>query len=241
MLTPERCFAFIPARGGSKRLPRKNVLDLAGKPLVAHTIEAALKSGCFGTVMVSSDDDEILEIAGGYEGVVLDKRDPALAGDHARVVDVLVEVCEREEIHNSFDAFCAMLPTAPFRRLDDIRKGFDGLTADVDSVVAFMPYDTPPQMGITLSEPDNIMTPIFDPSPLITGDTRSQNHGTSYHTSGSFYFTWIESFRRLKSYFTGNVRGVATDYFGQIDIDRPEDLELARVIAEMGKAPSDII
>lgn len=236
-----RALVVIPARGGSKRLPRKNVLDLAGKPLIAHSIEAALASGCFGRVLVTTDDPEIRAVAERYPGVMVDDRDPGLAGDTIKVVEVIHEICSREEVQRDFDVIAMMLPTAPFRRIADIRRGFDLLNADVDAVVSFAPYEFPPQMAVRLGETDAAMTPIFDPSPLITGNTRSQDQKPAYRPNGSFYISWISSFLRLRSFFTGKVRGVVMTRLGSSDIDEKEDLELARLIVQAGLAESDFV
>lgn len=241
MLKPERCLAIIPARGGSKRLPRKNVLDLAGKPLIAHTIEAALASGCFAQVLVTTDDPEIAAVAGRYPGVVVDSRDPALAGDTVKVVAVVGELCARPDIRGRFDAICLMLPTAPFRRVKDIQAGFASLNEDVDAVVSFAPYEFPPSMAVTLDGEAKTMTPLFSPSPLITGNTRSQDQVPAYRPNGSFYFTWVDSFQRLGSFYTGKVRGVVMTRLGSSDIDEKEDLELARLIVAAGLSESDFV
>lgn len=241
MLKPERCLAIVPARGGSKRLPRKNVLDLVGKPLIAHTIEAAMMAKCFGRVLVTTDDPEIAAIATKYEGVAVDDRAPALAGDKVKVVAVVEEICLRPEIQSQFDAVCVMLPTAPFRRVKDIRQGFDSLERGVDAVVSFAPYEFPPNMAVTLEGEEKAMKPMFDPSPLITGNTRSQDQVPAFRPNGSFYFTWIDSFIRLKSFYTGKVRGVVMTRLGSSDIDEKEDLDLARLIVAAGLAESDFV
>jgi N-acylneuraminate cytidylyltransferase len=234
-----RSIVVIPARGGSKRLPRKNILDLAGKPLIAHSIEAGLASDCFGRVLVTTDDAEIKAVAESYPGVMIDDRDPGLAGDTIKVVDVIHEICSRSEIQQDYDMIGMMLPTAPFRRVADIRKGFELLTNDIDAVVSFAPYEFPPQMAVTIE--DGIMTPLFQPSPLITGNTRSQDQKSAFRPNGSFYMTWIQSFLRLKSFFTGRVKGVVMTRLGSSDIDENEDLELARLIAQAGLSQSDFV
>ena len=231
----------IPARGGSKRLPRKNVMDLAGKPLIAHSIEAALAAKCFGQIMVSTDDPEIKEVALHYPGVVIDDRDPGLAGDKVKVVDVIHEISSRPEIQARFDVIGMMLPTAPFRRVADIREGMARLKSDVDAVVSFAPYEFPPQMAVSLDGEEAIMRPIFDPSPLITGNTRSQDQVATYRPNGSFFFTWITSFLRLRSFYTGQVRGVVMTRLGSTDIDEHADMVLARLLAQSGLAESDFV
>ncbi len=241
MPDPTRSLVVIPARGGSKRLRRKNLLDLAGKPLVAHTIEAALKSACFGRVLVSSDDAEIRSVAENYDGVEVDARDDGLAGDQIKVVDVIEELCRRETVRRDFDVIAMMLPTAPFRRIADIQAGYAALTDDIDGVISLTEYDFPPQMAVTLNESDGVMSAHFKDSPLPTGNTRSQDQALAYRPNGSYYMSWIESFIRRRSFFTGRVRGLVMSKLGSIDIDEMDDLTMARLMVQGGLAPSDTI
>ncbi|MDJ0686520.1 MAG: acylneuraminate cytidylyltransferase family protein [Alphaproteobacteria bacterium] len=231
----------IPARGGSKRLRRKNTMDLGGKPLIAHTIEAAITAQCFDRVMVSTDDREIAAIARAYPGLSIDDRSPDLAGDRVKVVDVIHEICSRNEIRSEYDAIGMMLPTAPFRRKKDIQRGANLLTSSVDAVVSFAPYDFPPQMAVTLEGDDSFVRPLFEPSPLITGDTRSQDQAVSYRPNGSLYLSWIPSFLRYRSFFKGRVSGVVMTRLGSTDIDEQADMILARMLIESGLAESDFV
>lgn len=237
----ERCIAVIPARGGSKRLPRKNLLDLAGKPLIAHSIEAALFSGCFGAVLVTTDDSDIAKIASRYTGVIIDSRDSSLATDNTRVIEVVTELCSRPEVNSKFDSIGLMLPTAPFRRTKDIKAGFAALDDDIDAVVSFAHYEFSPQMAVTLEGESRIMQPLFTPSPLITGNTRTQDQAVTYRPNGSFYFSWIRSLVGLGSFYAGRVRGIVMPRIGSIDIDEKDDLELARAIVAAGLAKSDFL
>lgn len=239
MTNDKRSLMVIPARGGSKRLPRKNILDLAGKPLIAHTIEAAIGADCFSEVLVSTDDPEIRDCASKFDQVLIDDRAIDLAGDKVKVVDVIHEICSRQDIQDRFNVIGMMLPTAPFRRRNDIQSGLKKLDNEVDSVVSFAPYEFPPQMAVTLDEKSGRMTPIFEPSPLITGNTRSQDQAAAYRPNGSFYLCWLPAFIMHKSFFRGRVRGIAMSAFGSIDIDTIDDLRLARLIIEAGLAESD--
>jgi len=236
-----RSLVVIPARGGSKRLPRKNLLDLAGKPLIAHTIEAAVKSGCFDRVLVSSDDEEIRSVAESYDGVEVDNRDAGLAGDRIKVVDVIEELCRRETIQRDFDIIGMMLPTAPFRQVADIQAGYAALTRDVDGVISLAAYEFPPQMAVTLDPSDGVMSALFENSPLMTGNTRSQDQAPAYRPNGSYYLSWIDSFLRRRSFFTGRVRGVVMSQLGSVDIDEQDDLTMARLMVQAGLAPSDTL
>ncbi|HET6493555.1 MAG TPA: acylneuraminate cytidylyltransferase family protein, partial [Burkholderiales bacterium] len=113
--------AIIPARGGSKRLPRKNIIDFLGRPIIAYTIDAARESACFDTVVVSTEDEEIASIAAAFD-VRVDRRTPELATDAARVVDVCIDLLERERCAGrQWSSFACLYATAPMRTAADIR------------------------------------------------------------------------------------------------------------------------
>ena len=229
----KKSIVVIPARGGSKRLPRKNLLDLGGKPLIAHTIETALEAGIFETVLVSTDDPEIANVAKGYDDVIIDDRTSELAGDFVKVVDVIEEICSRTDIRNCYDIVCMMLPTAPFRSASDLWKGATLFGRDVDAVVSFAEYEFPPSMAVSLAD-DCVMTPMFRDSPLISGDTRSQDQAVSLRPNGAFFISWITSFLKNKSFYKGTVKGVLMDRWSSIDIDERDDLLLANMIIDAG-------
>ena len=116
-----KAIAIIPARGGSKRLPRKNIADFMGKPIIAWTIEAAKASGAFERVVVSTEDEEIAAISEKF-GADVDRRDPALATDTARETDVMLELLSREEQAGKYyDVTCCLYATAPLRKAQDIQ------------------------------------------------------------------------------------------------------------------------
>jgi CMP-N-acetylneuraminic acid synthetase len=192
-------------------------------------------------VLVSSDDEEIRAVAERYDGVKVDARAAELGGDRIKVVEVIAEICQRPAVRENFDVIAMMLPTAPFRRLADIQAGHAALSEDVDGVISLAPYDFPPQMAVTLAAEDGIMAPLFDDSPLLTGNTRSQDQAAAYRPNGSYYMSWVESFLRRRSFFTDRVRGIVMTRLGSVDIDEAEDLALARLIAEGGLAPSDTL
>ena len=118
--------AIITARGGSKRIPRKNIKEFCGKPIIAYSIEAALEAGVFDGVMVSTDDEEIAEIAMKYGAKVPFYRSEATANDFATTNDVIWEVLEEYEKRGQvFDAFCCMYPTAPFLKAERLTAAMD--------------------------------------------------------------------------------------------------------------------
>ena len=224
--------AIVPARGGSKRLPGKNIRLLAGKPLIYYTLEAALKSGCFDTVMFSSDSDEYLKVAGELERVTLDKRPSTLALDTIKVIDAVCEIAEREEIRSKFKTISLLLPTCPFRRISDIRKGFKMLNKNVDSVVSVTEFDFPITMSMNLKEESSNIDFVFNPSPLVTGNTRSQDHKPYYRPNGGFYMGWADSLRKRGNYFRGKVRGCVIPNEYSVDIDTDLDFKYAEFLLD---------
>ncbi len=223
---PDRTLIVIPARGGSKRLPRKNVLPLAGKPLIRHSIDIALECKVFGEILITTDDSEIAEISREAKSVTIDDRSPDLASDTTKVIDVMLEICGREKVRESFDIIGMLLPTCPLRASDDLLKGFSMLTEDTDAVVSFTEYEFSPVCAVSIAKGD-IMKPVYEPSPLITGNTRTQDQVPMYRPNGGFFFSWISSLNNLKSFYTGQVRGHVMPRSRSIDIDTEEDFALA--------------
>ncbi len=183
--------AIIPARGGSKRLPGKNIKEVNGKPLICYTIEAAIKSGCFDTILFSSDSEEILSVANEYKKITIDLRPDSLAGDKVKVIDAVCEIADRDEFQGKFDTISLLLPTCPFRRrATDIQNGFELLDRDIDSVISATNFDFPIRMSFEIDRDTQELQYIFDPSPLVTGNTRSQDHTPTYRPNGAFYISW---------------------------------------------------
>jgi len=234
MPDPARTLIVIPARGGSKRLPRKNVLPLGGKPLILHAVDVALAAAPFGRVLVSTDDTEIKAVATTRSGVTVDDRADILAGDKIKVVDVIGELLDREDIQHDFDVVGMLLPTCPFRTPSQARETFDALTPDLDATITFTGYEFSPQSSVTLDD-KGVMVPLFNPSPLITGNTRSQDQAPAYRPNGAFFFSWIKSFRRLRSFYTGKVKGVVMSRLNSVDIDDGHDFAYAQFLIDSGQ------
>lgn len=232
MADPKRTVIVIPARGGSKRLPRKNVLPLGGKPLILHSVDGALATGAH--VMVSTDDPEIKAVAASRPGVTIDDRKGELATDTVKVVDVIRELVDREDIQARFDVIGMLLPTCPFRTPAQISSGIAALDKDVDAAIAFTTYEFPPTMAVSLDE-KGLMNPIYNPSPLITGNTRSQDQAATYRPNGAFFFSWIAAFRRLRSFYAGKVRGVTMPRINSVDIDDGDDFAYAQYLIDRGQ------
>lgn len=225
-LNADRTLIIIPARGGSKRLPRKNVLPLLGKPLIRHSTDVAIEAGIFKNILVSTDDKEISKAASKADGITIDSRDAGLANDTTKVIDVITEICARPETQSRFDVIGMLLPTCPLRSADDLVAGHAMLEPGIDAVVSFTEYEFSPLCAVNIAE-NGDMKPVYEHSPLITGNTRTQDQVTAYRPNGAFFFSWIESLLRLKSFYTGNVRGHVMPRARSVDIDNEEDFALA--------------
>jgi CMP-N-acetylneuraminic acid synthetase len=234
MASVERTLILIPARGGSKRLPRKNVRPLGGKPLILHAVDVALAAAPRATVMVSTDDPEIKAVATSRKNIVIDDRADVLAGDTVKVVDVVRELVERPEVLKAHDVIGMLLPTCPFRTAEQVRSGLDALTTDFDAAISFTTYEFPPQMAVSF-DATGLMTPLYTPSPLITGNTRTQDQVPAYRPNGAFFFSWIEAFRRLRSFYAGRVKGVLMPRINSVDIDDGLDFDYAQFLIDRGE------
>ena len=216
--------AMITARGGSKRIPRKNIREFCGKPILAYSIEAARASGSFEEVMVSTDDPEIAEIAMKYGASVPFFRSEATANDYASTDDVIMEVLKTyEERGEHFDNFCCIYPTAPFVTGERLKQAMDLLT-DSDSVMPVVPFSYPPQRGLLISE-EGFLKRQFPEYALA----RSQDLQKIYHDCGQFYACRTDVF--LKEGTTDVQRQIPlilTEMEVQ-DIDTLEDWEIAEI------------
>ena len=184
--------AIITARGGSKRIPRKNIRDFCGKPIIAYAIAAALDSGLFDEVMVSTDSPEIAELAKAHGASVPFMRSPSASDDYATTADVLHEVlsayAEREK---SFDFMCCLYPTAPFVTAEKLRVAHTAfMESGADMLEPVVAFSYPPQRSFSIEAgllaynyPEHVRT-------------RSQDLPTWYHDAGQFYFYRVEAFRR---------------------------------------------
>jgi len=219
--------AVIPARGGSKRIPRKNVKHFHGKPIIAYSIEVAIRSECFDKVIVSTDDPEIARISKQYGAEVPFTRPATLADDHTNTIDVMshaVGWCARNNW--LLTEVCCIYPTAPFLQVDDIRKGLQIIRAsDVNFVFSVTSFPFPIQRAIKLSGSGEAR--MF--SPEYEG-ARSQDLEEAYHDAGQFYWGEASSFSEAKSVFSSNSRCVILPRERSQDIDTEEDWKFAEVL-----------
>lgn len=216
--------AIIPARGGSKRIPRKNCKDFLGKPIIAYSIEAALRSNLFDEVMVSTDDEEIAAIAVQFGATVPFMRSVETSNDYATTMDVLNEVVAKyKDLALIFDYVCCIYGTAPLISVDDLVKGFDLLIAkSYSSVFPVVAFSYPIWRGLKQNEEGQIS--MVWPEHL---NSRSQDLPQVYHDAGQWY--WYMPQKIQSSLFTDNSGSVILDESLVQDIDTDTDWILAEM------------
>ena len=220
----KKAIAIITARGGSKRIPRKNIRDFCGKPILAYSLRAALESGLFDSVMVSTDDEEIAGIAREYGAEVPFMRSSENSGDLATTEAVLLEVLDRyEELGQHFDIVCNLYPTAPFITSRRLKEAYELLISEeCNAVFPVVQFSFPPQRGLFL---ENGYTVPVNPEDYMK---RSQDLSPVYHDSGQFYFFRAENFRRTGSTVDG-AKPLVIDEMEVQDIDTLTDWKLAEI------------
>ena len=220
-----KAVAVITARGGSKRIPRKNVKAFLGKPIIEYSIEAALKSGIFDEVMVSTDDAEIADIARKAGASIPFMRSEKTSNDYATTLDVLNEVVEEyEKLGKCFDYICCIYPTAPFITPAAIIKAMTDLEdMKVDAVIPVVKFSFPPQRSMIV-ENDRLVAKW----PEFT-QMRSQDLEAFYHDCGQFYCLNIKSFKEQKKIMMDSVLPFYQDEINVQDIDTMEDWEIAEM------------
>jgi pseudaminic acid cytidylyltransferase len=227
-----KSIAIIPARGGSKRIPNKNIKRFLGEPIISFTIKAALESKLFDRVMVSTDDLEIQKIALEYGAEVPFLRSEKNADDHATTIEVIAEVIkEYQSIGENFDYACCIYPTAPFTTGERLVHFFNILTEnDYDCVFPILEYSYPIQRALILNEDQRIE--MVNPEYL---ETRSQDHEKRYHDAGQFYWFITERLISERKLWTDNTAGILINPMEAQDIDNLDDWRLAELKIGMNK------
>lgn len=220
--------AVIPARGGSKRIPRKNIKAFSGKPMIAWSIEAAKSSGLFDRIIVSTDDEEIAAVARGWGAEVPFMRPAELSNDYAATTAVIAHATQWA-LDQGLDvtAVCCIYATAPFVRTDDLKRGWDALSSgDWDYAFTVTDFAAPifrsfkqtPEGGLEMFFPEHF-------------STRSQDLPIALHDAGQFYWgrpvAWLEG-RRI---FDRRSTPVLIPRWRVQDIDTPDDWERAEILA----------
>ncbi|UHM89919.1 pseudaminic acid cytidylyltransferase [Rahnella victoriana] len=219
--------AIIPARGGSKRIPRKNIKNFCGKPMIAYSIHAARESGLFDKIIVSTDDNEIAKIAIQFGADVPFTRPESISGDYAGTIPVIKHAVEwiTENISKP-DYICCIYATAPFINKDDILKGLAEISAgDCEYAFSITSYPYPIQRALMVSESRQIE--MFNPELF---NTRSQDLIEAWHDAGQFYWGTYDAWVAESPIFTARSRGIILPRHRVQDIDTQEDWVLAELM-----------
>lgn len=212
--------AIIPARGGSKRIPRKNIKEFFGKPMIAWTIEAAKKSDIFDRIIVSTDDEEIACIARKWGAEVPFMRPEELSGDHTATIPVIAHginwlLGQGEEL----ESVCCIYATAPFVDANDIRKGYEELIAgNWNYTFSVTDFSAPIFRSFKLSDSGGVE--MFYPEHF---NTRSQDLPEAFHDAGQFYWGKSKSWLQNKTIFSLESKAIPIPRWRVQDIDTPDD------------------
>lgn len=225
--------AIIPARGGSKRIPRKNVRDFCGRPMIAWSIEACQKAGVFDRIIVSTDDPEIMEIARGLGAEAPFSRPVELSGDHTPTVPVVrhsVEWLIQHECRVSFA--CCVYATAPFLQSQFLKEGLATLRANSDTEFVFsaVSFGFPIFRAIKLDEENRVS--MFWPEHELS---RSQDLPEAYHDAGQFYWGTAEAWQKSEHIFSSCARALTLPSYLVQDIDTPDDWRRAELMMQVIK------
>ncbi|ACS81678.1 pseudaminic acid cytidylyltransferase [Maridesulfovibrio salexigens] len=229
------CIAVIPARGGSKRIKNKNIKDFASKPILYYSITAAIESGLFSHVIVSTDSDDIAEVAEKYGAIAPFRRPAELSDDYTPTAPVLMHAIDWA-MENGINAkhACCIYPTAPFVRPADLKEGFELLTSkDAHSVLAVTTFPFPIQRALRINSKG--FMEMFWPEHEMT---RSQDLPEAYHDAGQFCWVNCKKFRKNNRMYSEETIPVTLPRNLVQDIDTLEDWEAAEVKFEILKKQS---
>jgi pseudaminic acid cytidylyltransferase len=222
-----KTIAVIPARGGSKRIPGKNIKEFCGKPMIAYSIEAAIRSGLFNQVVVSTDDTHISEIATTHGASSPFERPPELSDDHTPTLPVIRHAIEMIEAQQKakLELVCCIYATAPFLTAPDLIEGHDCLqrTPLLDFALSVTSYAFPIQRALYV-EPEDGTVKMFQPE---HANTRSQDLREAYHDAGQFYWGRRDAFINCDNIFAANSAPVILPRSQVQDIDTAEDWDCA--------------
>lgn len=222
----EKAIAIITARGGSKRIPQKNIKEFCGKPIIAYSIEAAIKSRKFSEVMVSTDSCEIAKIAQNYGAKVPFLRSDKTSDDYATTSDVLLEVLSRyKDEGRTFKYLCCIYPTAPFVTEEKLALAMDMIEQDgIDAVMPVVEFSYPPQRCYVMDENKRIQFkyPQY-------ARTRSQDLEKQYHDAGQFYVYDVEYYLKSTGKIMDNITPIIVKELEVQDIDNEIDWQMAEM------------
>jgi CMP-N-acetylneuraminic acid synthetase len=224
-----RSVCIIPARGGSKRIPRKNILPLNGVPLIGYTIRAALDAGVFSDVIVSTEDPEIKAIAL-QQGALVDDRPEHMAGDSVTKVQVVKEFLGRKENQGKYDMVAALLPTCPFRTSRHVKEAYELFMGhpELPFLIGVTEYEFPIQLALTAVDDVKVKMTFEDGYNV----TRSQDIGKRYHPNGAMYFASVESFLAKGTFFNEEMLTYRMSAIRSFDIDYPYQFAIAEILVK---------
>ena len=226
MYKGKKILAVITARGGSKRLPNKNVLDLAGKPLVAWTIGEANKSKYIDKIIVSTDNENIAKVSKQYGAEVPFTRPTELSNDTANSISVIKHSIEF--FNNEYDYVILLQPTSPLRSVDDIDKSIELLNDKVKAVVSVTEVDHSPLWSNTLPEDFSMKDFIRDD----VKNLRSQDLPTYYRLNGAIYISDIDYLYEVNGFIGDNTNAHVMEQKKSIDIDTELDFRFAEILVD---------
>ncbi len=230
--------AIIPARGGSKRIPRKNVRHFCGQPLIAYSILAAKSCGLFDHVIVSTDDEQIREIANYYGAETPFVRPPELANDHATTVPVINHALRWVQLNmGKVDHACCIYATAPFVQANILRKAYEMLISRKVSGYVFSATTMPFPIQRTFKIKEDGFVEMFEPHNY---NTRSQDLEEAYQDAGQFYWGSADSYNSEKIFFSTDSMAYVLPRHMVQDIDTMEDWYRAELMYEALKKKGDI-
>jgi pseudaminic acid cytidylyltransferase len=218
--------AIIPARGGSKRIPRKNIRLFNGLPMIAWSIQTAIKSGCFDRVIVSTDDEEIAKIANLYGAETPFIRPENLSDDYTTTSEVMVHAINHESSQGrDLDYVCCIYPTAPFITANNLKKGLKSIqSGNYEYVFSATTYAFPVERAFFFNNLDGLEM-LFPENAKV----RSQDLKDTFHDAGQFYWSRAHTWLKRQPIFQSNSFPLNLPRIEVVDIDTEEDWEEAEI------------
>jgi CMP-N,N'-diacetyllegionaminic acid synthase len=228
-----KCLGIITARGGSKGVPNKNIRDLAGKPMINYAIEIGLNCPYIDTVMVSTDSEEIGEVAAQAGADIPFIRPSNMATDSARQEDAILHAMDWYEANNEkFELICLLQPTEPLRQIETINAAFELLSQhpEADGIMSVTKTESTPSNSNTLRS-DNTLCGFIDPKFRINN---RQEAADFYKLSGVVSISYWRSFRQSQSFCQDKALSIIVDPIESVDVDNPVDFLLAETLIQKG-------
>lgn len=218
---------FIPARGGSKRVPQKNIKPFNGSNFLEMTIKTVIESHSFDKIIVTSDDDQILEIASKYREITTHKRLPELSDDKATVFSVFKSLLEE---FSGYDFLAGVLVTAPFKKSSHLKEAVELYKQHKgeSNIISVTSFDYPPQFGFKMENKELEM--LFPEA--FNRTTNSKFMDPFYHNNGVIWVGDVQRYLQNGTFYKGKLLGYEMDHFSSMDIDYPFQFEVAEILAK---------